>query len=189
MLNQVSYKSEQLPDLEFCFHRYYGRLCILAKRILTNQDQAEDVVQEVFARLCEKGDVLPFEKEDAQAYLYVTVRNQCLKLLRREKVVDNYFQKNSFDFYEEPTVISDLIHAEAMGELYEAINGLPVGCAEILKKSIFEGLSNQEIADSLELSINTVKSQKRRAISLLRERMGPEMNTTLSLLLIFLIDF
>ncbi len=163
-------------SLEFFFHRNYGRLCLFAKSFLKDATDAEDVVMDVFVRLCEKNDFSLVQKEQFKNYLFMAVRNSCLKVIRREKVTQRYFQLSPFDEIESSTIIKRIIHAEAMGELYEAIEGLPVGCRNIIKRAVFDGKSNQEIADEFGISIHTVKSQKKRGIDLLKLRLNPETN-------------
>ena len=58
-----------------------------------------------------------------------------------------------------------------LGQLYRAIEELPTECARVFKLGL-EGLSNQEIADTLSVSIHTVKTQKQRAMSTLKQRFG-----------------
>ena len=64
-----------------------------------------------------------------------------------------------------------LIEEEMLGQLYRAIEELPTECARVFKLGL-EGLSNQEIADTLSVSIHTVKTQKQRAMSVLKQRFG-----------------
>lgn len=173
---------------EELFNQYYVRLCVFAKGLLHNGELAEDVVQEIFARLCEQPWTIPLEIEEAKRYLFVAVRNECYKALRHEKVVNRYQQFNGAEASTEPEIINNIIHAEVMGELNKAIEALPRGCALILKKGVFDGMSNQMIANELNLSINTVKSQKQRAISLLKARLSPDMQPLLIVFLIYMID-
>ena len=63
----------------------------------------------------------------------------------------------------------DRIEVEILFEVFSKIDELPKECNKIFKLSYIENLSNQEIADKLGISVNTVKSQKSRAKQLLRE--------------------
>jgi RNA polymerase sigma-70 factor (ECF subfamily) len=60
-----------------------------------------------------------------------------------------------------------------MGEVHAAIESLPEGCRTVLKMAYFEKLRNEEIAGILDVSVNTVKTQKMRGIKLLRLRLDP----------------
>ena len=173
---------------EELFNRYYVRLCVFAKQLLGDGEQAEDVVQDVFVKLCEQQQLLPTTPDETKRYLYVAVRNGCYKVLRHGKVVDNFLLANPAELRETSDIIHEIIHAEVMDALNKAIETLPKGSALILRKSHFDGLSNQQIAEELGLSFNTVKSQKQRAIALLRNRLNPDMQLLLISLFINLFD-
>ena len=105
-----------------------------------------------------------------RVFLYQTARNKCLDLLKHEQVVHKYeadiVRELSEDFLDEK-----MIEEEMLGQLYRAIEELPTECARVFKLGL-EGLSNQEIADTLSVSIHTVKTQKQRAMSVLKQRFG-----------------
>ncbi|ULT28819.1 sigma-70 family RNA polymerase sigma factor [Sphingobacterium sp. E70] len=105
--------------------------------------------------------------------------------MRSEKVKSKYFDQLDKDMIEEQTIMDAMMQAEVINQLMEAINQLPQGCKQVLHMAIFEKLSNDEIANNLTISINTVKSQKKRAIQLLRTRLDSRM---LALLLFLLPD-
>ena len=61
-----------------------------------------------------------------------------------------------------------------LGEIYRAIDELPSECGRVFRLGL-EGLSNQEIADTLSISVNTVKTQKQRAMAVLKKRFSTGM--------------
>ncbi|WP_341836729.1 RNA polymerase sigma-70 factor [Chitinophaga pollutisoli] len=160
--------------IEPLFHQYYPRLCEFAFRYLNDEALAEDVVQDVFVLLCERSGLLPESDTARKNYLYAVVRNACFNRLRHLKVVhrhqDEQLREQPFSPAE---VLETIISTEMLSAMHAAVASLPEGCAAVLRKSYVEGLSNTEIAESLKISIHTVKSQKQRALSLLRERLGP----------------
>jgi RNA polymerase sigma-70 factor (ECF subfamily) len=170
-------------DIESLFQQYYRQLCLFANNILHDEALAEDVVQSFFAGLCEGRNILPEEEHARKSYLFVAVRNNCLKQIRTEKTKNKYVDQLDKDMIEEQTVMDAMIQAEVINQLMEAINQLPQGCKKVLDMAVFEKLSNDEIANNLAISINTVKSQKKRAIQLLRSR----LDTRALLLLLFLL--
>jgi len=66
-------------------------------------------------------------------------------------------------------------------EINKAIEKLPPKCGEICRLSYIEGMSNEEIASRLLLSVNTVKNQKTKAITLLRLSLSPKSLLILSI--------
>ena len=155
---------------EVVFNKYYKRLCIYASRFLFTDESAEEVVQEVFVRFWERSDSLNPESSLA-AYLYRSVYNTCLNLIKHEKVKDNYksyvlnyMDQNSSDLQDEEE------QKELLNQVVLAIDELPPRCSEIFKLSRFEGLKYQEIADHLEISLKTVEVQMGKALRVLREK-------------------
>ncbi|WP_426790747.1 RNA polymerase sigma-70 factor [Sphingobacterium sp. WOUb80] len=171
-------------NIESLFQQYYRQLCLFANNILRDEAQAEDVVQSFFAGLCEGRNTLPEEENARKSYLFISVRNNCLKQIRSEKTRNRYVDQLDKDMIEEQTVMDAMIQAEVIHQLMEAIHQLPKGCRQVLHMAVFEKLSNDEIANNLSISINTVKSQKKRAIQLLKVR----LNAHLLMLLLFLLS-
>lgn len=153
----------------FLFDTYGKSLYFYCNSILKNSTFGKDVVQESFVGLWERRKdflaLLP-----VRVFLYQTARNKCMDLLKHEQVVYKHeaalTQKFSEDFWDEK-----MIEEEMLGEIYRAIDELPPECRRVFRLGL-EGLSNQEIADSLSISLNTVKTQKQRAMAALKRRFG-----------------
>ena len=79
-----------------------------------------------------------------------------------------FIELSDIDMRENEKGLSNLIKAEVVMSLREAIDKLPEGCRMVLKLAYFEGLKNDEIASELGISINTVKTQRQRAMKLIR---------------------
>lgn len=167
--------NRDLTTAENLFNRYYPRLCDFARKYLDDGDMAEDVVQDVFVSICERKEKLPDAEFAVRSYLYMAVRNACFNRLRHLKVVNKHHDSQQHTEASAPPVLESIISSEVMAAIMDAINALPDGCALVIRKSFLEGLSNPEIADALDISIHTVKSQKQRAISLLRDRLDPNI--------------
>lgn len=148
------------------FDMYHSRLCYFAASILLSDESSEDVVQEAFVKLWQKK--MHFSDLAAvKAFLYVTVKHQCLDIYKHDKVVRKYndlLQKEDHLDY----TINYVIEAEVLEKVHQAMQKLPLGCRNVMKLSYFEGLKNQAVADQLHVSINTVKTQKKRGLHLLR---------------------
>ncbi|MNL34998.1 RNA polymerase sigma factor [compost metagenome] len=67
-----------------------------------------------------------------------------------------------------------MIQAEVIGELYAALNLLPERCRLIFKMGYLEGMKNHEIAEKLNISVNTIKTQKKRGLAILRSHLPPQ---------------
>lgn len=97
------------------------------------------------------------------------VRNDAYRIVNKEK--------EKIALHEELTQDSDedfddkILEEEVYAILIEQLNQLPEGCKEIFELSVIEGLKYKEIASRLNISVNTVKSQRTRAIKLLKEKL------------------
>lgn len=169
--------------LEFLHASYYDRLLYYAWTIIHDKETSRDLVQEAFIGYWNQKERVSPNPVQIRNFLYVNVKNSCLKHLRHDKVVDKYMGMQDPNPAEEASALNKMIQAEAIGEIYAAIESLPERCRKISKMGYLEGLKNHEIAEQLGLSVNTVKTQKKRALQLLRLKLNPETFLTLTLLL------
>lgn len=168
-------------DIETLFRTYYARLCYFANRMTGDPRLAEDLVQEACLN-CWKARMTFTSEQVAKSYLYTSVRNACLNHERHLKVVKKHEDSALQPAHAAEGIIEDIVRAEVLGEVHAAIEGLPEGCRTVLKLAFFDSMRNDEIAERLGVSVNTVKTQKARALQLLRLRLDP-LNLTLFLLL------
>jgi len=153
---------------QFLFHQHYKALCYFANSIVQDTQEAEDLVQESFSKLWHKR--ADFQSASAiKAFLFIATKNACLNFLKsrerltlREKEF-TYLQSHA-DAGFDPLVAE----TEIITHLYNEIEALPGQCKRIFKMSYLEGKKNDEIADALQISYNTVRAQKLRALKLIR---------------------
>ena len=154
-------KHTDIKEFEILFHSFYPALCSFASTFKIKKEQAEDIVQEVFVSLWEK--IENFENEIAiKSYLYTSVKNKCLNLLEHEKVIQKHIDQSKNELLNSSNINNKIIEEETHRLIYNAINKLPTSCRNILLLSI-NGLKNNEIAEELNISVNTVKTQKKIA--------------------------
>jgi RNA polymerase sigma-70 factor (family 1) len=170
-------------EFEVFFKAHYQRLCFFAQTFLDDKEAAEDIVQESFLKYFDRQN--NFESAIAAlAFLYTTIRNACFNHLRHLKIEKRFRQTHSESADEEAFTLQTIIRSEALGEINRAIEALPNGCRTIFRLGYVEELKNQEIADFLHVSINTVKTQKARALQLLRLKLKQANFLILLLLLL-----
>lgn len=151
-------------EFEKYFRRLYVPLGMYALRIVNDPDDAEDIVEETFLNVwqaLESGT----EIGEFQAFLYRAVRNGCIAFLRKKK---EYVGLEELPEISEETVDTTFRDAK----IWEAIDRLPEKCREIFLMSKRDGLSNEEIAEELGLSVKTVKNQMTKAFARLRETLS-----------------
>ncbi|MDE6416105.1 MAG: sigma-70 family RNA polymerase sigma factor [Duncaniella sp.] len=152
-------------DFEKYFRKLYLPLGMYALRLVDDADVAEDMVQDAFLKAwqyIDGGGVI----DNFVPFMYRSVRNVCLTHLRScKEVLDESFIPEAGD-EEIDTSLRD-------ARLWRAIDELPDRCREIFLMSKRDGLTNDEIADELDLSVKTVKNQITKAFSRLRAVLSP----------------
>jgi RNA polymerase sigma-70 factor (ECF subfamily) len=171
-----------IPAFQFIFHQYYRSLVYFVLKLSINNQQAEDLVQNTFIKLWERRE--NFDSiTTLKSFLYLTARNSCIDQKRHARVVDVFSKdkiiESDFDF--ENPFEYELIESDIIRLVNDAIENLPKRCREVISLSL-KGFKNSEIADELGVTLNTVKTQRQRAMNLIRQKVGKEM---LMLLLLF----
>lgn len=151
-------------EFEAYFRRLYLPLGMYALRMVEDADTAEDMVQEAFVKAWNYVDA-DGEIENFSGFMYRTVRNVCLSYLRNKK---EFLDDSHLPEVSEEDIDTSLRDAR----IWNAIDALPEKCREIFLMSKRDGLSNEEIAEELDISIKTVKNQMTKAFSRLRDALS-----------------
>jgi RNA polymerase sigma-70 factor (ECF subfamily) len=154
--------------VEKYFQAHFEGLYRYAFTILKNNDEAKDAVQAVFVKLWEKRAVID-EQQSVQAFLYTSVYNYCLNVIRNEKVRRAYIENHR---HTEQVFNDVLVSRENMNRITEALESLPPQCKLIFTKSRFEKKKYAEIAREMNLSVKTIEVQIGKALKILRERLS-----------------
>ena len=160
------------------FRRYYTNLLFYATRIVGEED-AEDVVQDVFVELWRRKDSIEIG-DQIQAFLYRAVYTRALNVLKHRNVEDGYcaameeINQRRAEFYQPDNneVIRRIEDRELRKEIYNAINELPDKCRMVFKLSYLHDMKNKEIADTMGVSLRTVEAHMYKALKLLRDKLG-----------------
>jgi len=158
-----------IDEFKVIYKSLYPSLCLFAKNYLSDLQTSKDAVQEVFIRVWEK-DVNFSNENAAKGYLYTAVKNKCLDILKSKyvRVIDVQYDLEEFELLESDRFFyKEVVRTETSYLIEKAMNSLPYRCSQIIKLSL-KNYTNQEIADSLSLSINTVKAQKKIAYKKMR---------------------
>jgi RNA polymerase sigma-70 factor (ECF subfamily) len=177
-----------LQAFQQLYEEYYVSLCVYARRFTRANEIAEEVVQDVFLTLWEQQGRLKITAS-LKAYLFTSVRNRCLDHLKHLQVVNKYneYYSNLLRDAEDLYIFSQesgdawLIAGELEKKLTDAVGLLPEQCRRIFMLSRYDGYKNQDIADNLGITINTVQRQ----ISIALEKLRVSMKKYLSLLLFY----
>lgn len=146
------------------FRILYLPLGMYALRIVEDSDVAEDLVQNAFTNawqsVCDRHEI-----DNFKAFMYRSVRNECISYLRRKR------ETVGIDAVPEYTdEVADTSVRDA--RIWKAIEELPQKCREVFLLCKRDGLSHEEIAEELGISVKTVKNQMTKAYSRLREALS-----------------
>jgi RNA polymerase sigma-70 factor (ECF subfamily) len=150
------------------FERFFSPLCSFAARYLEGNDGVEDMVQEVLFECWHRRsrfDTLVALK----TYLYRGTRNKCLDALKHRRVRERYLTRQSLEEQSE-FFLHQVLEEEVYTLLKEAIDSLPEPTRAIYNLTLL-GHDNPTIASLLGLSLDAVKSRKKRGNQLLREKL------------------
>jgi len=163
------------------FDLYFNALSAFGYKYLSDQFMIEDIVQEVFISFWEKRK--DFDHILAlKSFLYTSVRNKCLNHLKHLAVVRKHEPALVYELESEQQFTRHVIEEETFNQLFAEIKNLPTSAQKIMTLAL-NGLKNQDIAEELGISLNTVKTQKKIAYSKLKDKLGPRFNTILLCLL------
>lgn len=150
------------------FEEYYQILGVFALKYVKEKEIAEDIVNDVVLELYSRK--LKFENLIAlKSFLYLSIKNRSLNYIRHHNARERYFhdasQKQQEEFF-----LDNIIEEEMYFLLEKAVNELTDPIRQIYRLS-FQGSSNEEIAEQLNLTLDSVKSYKKRGKSVLREKL------------------
>lgn len=154
------------------YDTYYAALCRYASKLLKNIASEEDVVQEVFMKFWEMKTTF-VDTKAVTTYLYRAVYNSSLNILRDQKEVSGSvlpyeYLMADFDSADNERL---LVEEEYFRQIYQAIDLLGFQRRQIILKTL-EGKKIEVIAAEMNISVNTVKTLKRKAYHELREKLA-----------------
>ncbi len=145
----------------------------LARYLVRNADDAEDVVQEAVLRALTYFD--GFRGGDARAWLLTIVRRTCYTQLERRQALAQAVEFDE-ELHVAPAAAADpdaaLAERAAADALWRALGGMPLEFREILVLRELEGLSYREIGEVIGVPVGTVMSRLSRARDQLRHALG-----------------
>lgn len=160
-------KNGDAKAFEQLFNQLYPSMCIVAREYVNDDGVAEDIAQEAFIKLWNSREKIE-NITSMKSFLYVMVKNLCLNHLKREKLGRKY--TDSLDKSELLQFKNQIIEEETYRILRQAIEELPKQSSKVMMLSL-TGLQNQEIAERLNVSVNTVKTLKYNSLKTLKTKL------------------
>lgn len=151
---------------EKIFHELYSPLCNYARKIVYSDDVVEDVVQNVFINVWERGKLK--EIENYEGFLLRAVKFKCIDYLRTKKITPNLPLESIAELTPEKSH-SDISEEDVEPLLNFFASKLPTKTRQVFLMSRKQGMTYKEISEELGLSVKTVENQMGRALKTLRK--------------------
>ena len=155
-----------------CLNSYGGLVWSLARRMLRNQDDAEDAVQEIFVDIWKNAGKYDPAQASETTFVAMIARR---RLIDKIRFTQRRISADSLeDVLNEPAGSSEKeLQVQIEGrEAFKVLDELRPEQRQVLQLSIVHGLSHQEIADATGMPLGTVKTHARRGLLQARELLG-----------------
>ncbi len=173
--------ANQKEDIRFeeVYLSYFSKLKFFALEYVIREEDAENIVQDVFTELWERKALFTLQI-NLIAYLFTAVRNRCLNFLRHKTIIkettdriqEEYLLTLQINLNSLETFDQQLFSEEEIEKtIARALDVLPEKCRTIFIMSKIEGKKQREIASELKISIHTVETQIGIAYKKLREEL------------------
>ena len=158
-------KKNYNQEMENLFKEHFPMLCLIAFGIVKDKDTAKDIVQDFYISYWQRRDAVSLTIS-FKAYAIKAVKNMSLLSLEKAKKEESLRQSLNTTKYNDPEPMDP---PNANGRKIQALlNELPESRKQIFISAIINGRSYAEIAEMQGISINTVKTQMKRAYAFLR---------------------
>jgi RNA polymerase sigma-70 factor (ECF subfamily) len=164
-----NYNTGELAKFRSLFDQYYESIRSFAYYKTGDVDLADDIVQEVFLKLW--NNLKDVKDETVKALLYTIASNTIKNHFKHQKVVYN-FQKQEVNNDSADEADSDLRQEELSRKLQDALAEIPDKAREVFLMNRIEGLTYNDIADRLGLSVKAIEKRMSEALSILRSRIS-----------------
>lgn len=176
------YKHDERAALQKLFDIYYEPLLLYCYRLIRNSESAEDIVQDCFVHIWRSRRLENFEGE-LDRFMFQAIKFRAINYVRdqyrRDRLADNISEEND----ELPTYFQEEEAGKEIELLHYTISCLPDECRKIFLMACLDDMKYREIAETLNISINTVKTQMKIALRFLREHLTRD---TFSSILLFI---
>lgn len=155
---------------KYLFDTYFVSLCRYMHLYLDDTQEVEEIGLDIFLYIWEHREQISITIS-LKAYLFQAARNRCLNCLRNRKQTLSIDEVG--DISDDET--ASILEMEELNQLIqEAIYSLPERCQEVFRKSREENLTNQRIADEMQISLKTVEAQITKALKRIKDFLGEQ---------------
>lgn len=158
--------------IDLLYNSYSNKLYNFAFSYLKTEDDALDVVQNVFVSLWEKRDQLKRDS-NLEAFLFTVTKNAVVSLFRKKVQEKKYLEHLRHTVVIEKNITEEEYNYQVLSDkISTLIEQLPEQRKRVLKLDKEEGLSNKQIAEKLNISVKTVEDHKTKAKRFIKEKLA-----------------
>jgi len=176
------YKQDERAALQQLFDVYYDSLLLYCNRLIRDPESAEDIVQDCFVHIWQSKRLENFEG-DLDRFMFQAVKFRAINYVRNQNRRNQLHHSMTVEEEELSLFLREDEEGKETELLYRMIGQLPDECRKIFLMASLDDMKYREIAEVLNISINTVKTQMKIALRFLREKLTVE---TFSSILLFL---
>lgn len=165
-------KADNMFAFDVLYKRYCKRVYKFGYSILKSREESENLTQDVFLSLWENR--LKIEKNSSiKSYVFTITYNSAISIIRKKARESQFMEylKSLQEINVEPVNI-ELEYTELTNKLDEILQTLPQRQKEIYLLHRVKGLKYSEIAESLNISVNTIENHMSRALKTIRKKLG-----------------
>lgn len=167
------YPSDPTQLVERLYDEYHRLALGVAYRVVGNQSEAEEIVQEAFLAVWRSAHEYTPERGSARTWLLTIVRNRAIDRLRRRKHTVMVGLDDAGDLGYHDTELDATLWTVDAAQARQALTRLAPEQREALELAYFDALSHGEIAERLQLPLGTVKGRIRLGLNRLRAALAP----------------
>lgn len=163
-----AFQNGEEKALAHFFKLHSKSLAYFTSRMLDDQAEADDIVSRCFLKLWQKHKDFK-NLQNIKAFLYISCRNACLDYLASLKVRTAAQERYISHLQQgDENILYDVIQTEVLDMVNKEIEELPEKMKVIFKMLYIDGKSTAEISEELGLSIQTVRNQKTKAVTIIK---------------------
>ncbi len=180
-------KNGDILAFDHVYELYSHKLFSFVFKVLKNEAEVEDIVQEVFVKIWESRNKLEDYKL-LNSYIFTIAYNNSIDLIRKRISNNKYLEqlKNSGSINLTPTIISQIEFNELNSQVEKLIANLPDRQKQVYLLHKEEGLTYPEIAEQLGISKNTVENHMVKALKYLRQNLDNSLLINMLFVSLFL---
>jgi RNA polymerase sigma factor (sigma-70 family) len=150
------------------YDRYHDTLLVLTRRITRDSSNAEDLVNDTFMVLYKSNRQFD-EISELRDFLFQTARNICINdLIKKERQQKKYAEFQERHSYPDEDFYADISYSETRALIFKCIENLEPKLKTVFRLRYFEGLSNDAVAEELNIAVKTAYNRYSEARQQLR---------------------